>query len=68
MIPPKGRGDETNPENMEALYAFTRSWGTEEEDGIPLPSWKGFDKYQDSVDPTSLSANFADVFPEVESP
>ena len=26
-----GGGEATNPENMEALYASVRSWGTEEE-------------------------------------
>ena len=52
---------------MEALYASMRSWGTEEEGNIPSPSCKGVDEYRDPVDPTSLSANFAAVFPEVVS-
>ena len=38
----------------------------EEEDDIPLPSWKGVNEYQDPVDPTSLSANFRAVFPEAK--
>ena len=38
-------GDEaTNTEKMEALYASVRSWGTEEEDNIPFPDWKGVDE------------------------
>ena len=36
-------------------------------DEIPFPTWKGLDEYREPVDPTSLSANFADVFPEVAS-
>ena len=37
-----------------------------EEDGeTPLTSWKGVDEYRDPVYPTSLSANFADVYTEV---
>ena len=39
----------------------------EEEDEIPFPYWKGVDEHQDPVDPTSLSANFVAVFPEVAS-
>ena len=31
-----GGGEATNPDNIEALYAFVRSWGTEEEDDIPF--------------------------------
>ena len=52
---------------MEALYASIWSWGTEEEDDIHLLYWKGVYEYQDPVEPTSLSANFDDVFPEVAS-
>ena len=52
---------------MEALYAYVQSWGTEEEDSIRFLSWKGVDDYQEPLDPTSLSANFADVFPELAS-
>ena len=63
----KGGCEATNLENMEALYASIRSWGMEEEGNIPFPSWKGVDEYRDPVDPTSLSANFAAVFLEVES-
>ena len=40
----KGVGESTNPENMEDLYASVRSWGTEEEDDIPFPDWKGVDE------------------------
>ena len=62
-----GGGEDTNPENMETLYASVQSWGTEEEDNIPFPDWKGVDEYQYPVYPTSLSANFAAVFLEVAS-
>ena len=55
----------TNLENIEALYASVRSRSTEEEDIIIFPYCKGVDDYRDSVDPTSLSANFADVFTDV---
>ena len=44
-----GGGEATNPEKMEAFYASVQSWGTEEEDNIPFPSWKGVDEYQDPV-------------------
>ena len=44
VVLPTGGGEATNPENMEALYASVRSWGTEEEDTIPFPYWKGFDE------------------------
>ena len=39
----------------------------EEEKDIYFPYWKGVDEYQDLVDPTSPSANFAAVFLEVAS-
>ena len=39
----------------------------EEEDEIYFPTWKGVGDYRDPIDPTSLSANFEDVFPEVTS-
>ena len=31
-----GEGEAINLENMEDLYAYVRSWGTGEEDGIPF--------------------------------
>ena len=40
-----GGGDDTSLENMEALYASTWSWGTEEEDNTPFPEWKGVYEY-----------------------
>ena len=52
---------------MGALYASVQSWGTEEEDTIPFPDWKGIDEYRDPVYPNLLSANFADVFLKVAS-
>ena len=52
---------------MEALYASVRSWGTEEDEGIPFPPYNRVDEYWDPVDPTSLSSNIVDVFPEVSS-
>ena len=60
-------GEATKPENMEALYASVWSWFTEEEDGTLLPNRKGVDEYQDPVDPSSLSDNFAAMFTEVAS-
>ena len=57
-----GGGEATNPENMEALYASVRSWGTEKEYYIPFEEWKEVDEYLYPVDPNSLSANFATVF------
>ena len=41
---PTGEDESTNPENMNAIYAFVRSWGTKEEDDIPLPTWKVVDE------------------------
>ena len=67
MVFPTGGGEATNPENMEALYASIRSWGTEEEDKITSPDLKGVGEYRYHVDPNSLSAKFAAVFPEVAS-
>ena len=52
---------------MEALYASVQLWFTVEECDIPFPYWKGVDEYRYPVGPTSLSANFTDVFPEVLS-
>ena len=49
------------------MYASVRSWSTEEEYDIPFPYWKGVDEYRDPVEPNSLSANFAAVFPEFSS-
>ena len=57
-----GGGETTNPEKMEALYASVRSWGTEEEDDIPFPSWKGVDEYREPGETTLLSENSTDVF------
>ena len=59
MVLPISGGEATNPKTMEDLYASVRYWGTEEEDDIHFPDWKGVDDYRDSVDPKSLSANFA---------
>ena len=67
MVLPTGGGESTNPENMGDLYASVRSWGMEEEYDIPFPDWKGVDEYRDPVDPNSLSAKFAAVFPELAS-
>ena len=52
---------------MEPLYAYVKSWVTEEQYDIPFPSWKGVGEYWGPVDPTSSSENYADVFPEVAS-
>ena len=30
VVLPTGRGEATNPENMEALYVSVKSWGREE--------------------------------------
>ena len=51
LVLPTGGGEATNPEKTEALYASVRSWVTEEEDGITLPSYKGVDEYREPVDP-----------------
>ena len=64
---PTGGYEAKNPEKMEALYAYVRSWGTEEESAITFTSWKGVDEYRYPVEPTSSSANFALVFTEVGS-
>ena len=45
-------GESKTPENMEALYASVQSWGTEEEDDVPFPTWKGVDEYWEPVNPT----------------
>ena len=37
----RDRVDPKIPGNMEVLYASIRSWGTEEEEHIPFPDWKG---------------------------
>ena len=60
-------GDITCQGNMEDLYASIRSQGMEEEYDIRFPDWKGVDDYQDFVEPTSLSANFAAVFSDLLS-
>ena len=57
----------TNLENIEALYAYVLSWVKEEEEDVPFLTWKGVDEYWDPVETTSLSANFAAVFPKVAS-
>ena len=67
LVFPKSGGEAKKPENMEALYASVRSWGTEEEDDIPFPSWKRVEKYREPVDPTSLSSKLVAVFLEVAS-
>ena len=67
MVFPTGGGEATNLENIEALYASVRSWGMKEEGGILFPPWKGVDEYQYPVETTSISSNFAVVFPEVAS-
>ena len=41
---PMGGGELKNPEKMEDLYASVRSWGMEEEDGIPFTDWKVVDE------------------------
>ena len=48
-----GGGEATNPENMGDLYAFVRSWCTEQDEDIHFLPWKGVDEYRDPVDPTS---------------
>ena len=52
VVLPTGRGESKKIEKMEALYASVRSWGIEEEDGIPLPDQKGVDEYRDPVETT----------------
>ena len=61
-----GVGEATNPEKMEALYDSIRTCGTEEQDNTPFPSCKVVYEYQDTVDLTSLSDEFAALFPEEE--
>ena len=48
---PTGGGESTNPENMDALHASLRSLGTEEEDDITFPTWKGVYAYWYPVEP-----------------
>ena len=67
VVFPTGGCEATNWENTKALYASVRLWGTEEEDIIPFPYWKGFYEYQEPIDPTSISSNFAAVFTKVAS-
>ena len=67
LVFPVGGDESANLEKMEALYTSVRSWGMEEEDGIPFPYWKGVDEYRDPVDPTSLSAKLLALFPELAS-
>ena len=67
MTFPSGVGEAITPENMEALYASIQLWAMEEEYDIPFSIWKGVDEYQEPLDPTSLSANFAAMFLEVAS-
>ena len=66
MVFPTVGVEPKNLENMEYLYASIEYWGTEE-DNIPFPYWKVVDEYRDSIDSTSLSAKFVDMFPEVEN-
>ena len=40
---PMGGGEYTILENIEALYTYVSSWGTEEEDDVPFLVWKGVD-------------------------
>ena len=51
---------------MESLHASVQSWSTEEENDIPFIYWEGVDEYQGPTDPTSLSAKFVAVLPEVK--
>ena len=37
VVFPTGGGEAKTPENVETLYAYVRSWGTEEEDDITFP-------------------------------
>ena len=67
VVFPTGGCEAKNSENMEDLYASVHSWGTEEKYAITFQTWKGVDEYQDPVETTSLSANFAAVFPKVAS-
>ena len=67
VVLPTGGGEATNPENMGVLYASVLSWGMEEEENILLPDWKRVDEYRDPVDPNSLYAKFAAMFPELAS-
>ena len=62
-----GEGEAINLENMEDLYAYVRSWGTGEEDGIPFTDWKVVDEYREPIDPNCLSESFAAVFLKVET-
>ena len=62
MVLPTGGGEATNPKNIRALYASVWSWGTEKEEDIPFPFWKGVEEYREPVDPTSLSAKFVAFF------
>ena len=43
LVFPAGGGEYTNPEKMEASYAYVQSWRTEEEDEIPFLYWKVVD-------------------------
>ena len=67
MVFPTGAGEATNSENMKYLYASLMLCGAKEEADITFLTWKGVDEYQETVDLTSLSSNFAAVFPEVAS-
>ena len=53
------------PESMAALYASVRTSEEDEVGFISYPEWKGVEEYHDPIDPSSLSANFADIFPDV---
>ena len=65
MVLPIGGGENKTKENMEALYSYVWSWGTEEEYNITFPEWMVVKEYRDPIHPTSLLANFSTVFPEV---
>ena len=51
---------------MESLHASVQAWSMEEENDTPFIYWEGVDEYQVPTDPTSLSAKFVAVFPEVK--
>ena len=52
--------------DVESLHASVHSWIMEEENDTPFIYWEGVNEYQGLTDPTSLSAKFVDVFPEVK--
>ena len=54
-----GGGEAKTTENMEYLYVYVRSWGTEEEEDTHFTYWKVVDECRDHVEIKSLSANFS---------